>query len=69
MSCHVNTLSRMKDEGHAFGLHGVSHDHNLLCFRKCIIGNEDCSSEIIRNNWPCCINQLPYGSNPYDSCI
>ncbi|MGI6144931.1 MAG: polysaccharide deacetylase [Clostridia bacterium] len=67
MSCHVNTLSRMKDEGHAFGLHGVSHDRNLFyASEESVLWEMKTAQakllEIIGLNTV--LIRVPYGSNP-----
>jgi peptidoglycan/xylan/chitin deacetylase (PgdA/CDA1 family) len=68
MSSHVHTLSRMKDEGHAFGLHGVSHNRN--CFyasEESVLGEMNTAQakllEIIGLNTV--LIRVPYGSYPH----
>jgi len=67
MSSRVNTLSRMKDEGHAFGLHGVSHDRNhFYASEESVLWEMNTAQtkllELI--NLKTELIRVPYGSNP-----
>lgn len=67
MSSQVNTLSRMKDEGHGFGLHGVSHNRqDFYASQETVLGEMNTAQakllELIGLNTV--LIRVPYGSNP-----
>jgi len=67
MSSYANTLSRMKEEGNAFGLHGVTHNRQQFYFSQETVLEEMNTAqaklfEII--GLKTVLIRVPYGSNP-----
>lgn len=68
MSAHADVLSRMAEEGHAFGLHGVTHKRKqFYASQESVLGEMNTAQAKLQEitGIKTVLIRTPYGSKPY----